>query len=198
MAKRDAFAFHPVTPDRWTDLETLFGPKGAYGGCWCMLNRIPRKTLEAQKGDGNRKAMKELVDSGQVPGILAYDKGNPVAWCSVAPRDAFPGLERSRIMKPIDDTPVWSVTCFFVRKSHRHRGLSVALLEAACAYVRAQGGHVVEGYPIEPRKPEMPDIFAWLGLAAAYRKAGFTEVLRRSETRPIMRRSLGKGSRKRG
>jgi len=156
-----------------------------------MLNRISRRELEAGKGEGNRLAMKALVEAGKVPGLLAYDDGEPVAWCSVSPREAFPGLARSRIMKPLDERPVWSITCFFIRKTHRRQGLSVALLNAVCDYVRAQGGELVEGYPVEPKQDLMPDVFAWTGLAASFRAAGFTEVLRRSETRPIMRRELG-------
>ena len=192
MAER-TLTVHPVTAERWPDLERLFGPKGAYGGCWCMLNRLSRREVEAGKGEGNRRAMKALVENGQVPGLLAYDEDEPVGWCSVAPREAFPGLARSRIMKPLDARPVWSVTCFFIRKTHRNRGLSVALLNAVCDYVRDRGGELVEGYPVEPKQARMADVFAWTGLAASFRAAGFTEVLRRSETRPIMRREVGSG-----
>ena len=190
MPKDNTLAFHPVTADRWPDLERLFGPKGACGGCWCMLNRLSRREVEAGKGEANRLAMKALVESGQVPGLLAYDGDEPVGWCSVAPRKAFPGLARSRIMKPLDERPVWSVTCFFIRKTHRNRGLSVALLNAVCDHVRDQGGDLVEGYPVEPKKDRMADVFAWMGLAETFRSAGFTEVLRRSDTRPIMRREV--------
>jgi GNAT superfamily N-acetyltransferase len=191
-AEKDApvLEFHPVTPERWGDLERLFGERGACGGCWCMYQRLKRAEFEAQKGEGNRLAMKEIVDSGVVPGILAYDAGRPVGWCSVAPREHFSTLARSRILKPVDDQPVWSIVCFFIDKEYRRRGVSLALLRAAVDYVRQSGGSIVEGYPVEPRKPRMPDPFVWTGLAGAYRKAGFVEVARRSETRPIMRLAI--------
>jgi len=131
--------------------------------------------------------MKAIVESGEVPGILAYVGGKAVAWCSVAPRENFPVLGRSRILKPIDDTPVWSIVCFFVEKSHRGCGVSVRLIRAATEYAKQQGGKVLEGYPVEPKKDRMPAVFAFTGLASAFLKAGFVECLRRSDTRPIMR-----------
>ena len=183
--------FHPLTSKRWSDLEALFGERGACGGCWCMWWRLKRSQFNKQKGQGNKKALKKIVDSREIPGILAYANGQPIAWCSVAPRETYPVLERSRILKRIDDEPVWSIVCFFVLKHFRHKGITVRLLRAAVEYVSKQGGKIVEGYPIEPKKGQMPDVFAWTGLIAAFRKAGFVEVLRRSKTRPIMRYSLG-------
>jgi len=179
--------FHPLTEDRWADLETLFGEHGAVGGCWCMWWRLKRSRYEKQKGEGNRRALHAIVVSGEVPGILAYAEGRPIGWCSVAPRERFPVLDRSRILKRIDDKPVWSIVCLFVEKQHRNEGVSVQLLRAAVDYVREQGGQVVEGYPVEPKKDRMPDLFASTGLAVAFREAGFIECVRRSETRPIMR-----------
>lgn len=179
--------FIPVTKDRWSDFETLFGERGACGGCWCMLWRLNRKEFERQKGAGNRRAMKALIQSGEIPGILALSEDKPVAWCSVALRDHFPALGRSRILKPLDELPVWSISCLFVEKQYRRKGLSSRMIKAAVDYVKKQGGAIVEAYPVEPKKDKMPDVFAWTGLASAFVKAGFEECARRSETRPIMR-----------
>jgi GNAT superfamily N-acetyltransferase len=182
----DKIAFHPLTPDRWNDFASLFGKHGACGGCWCMWWRIARSRYNEQKGEKNRRAMKAIVQAGEVPGILAYDGDEPIAWCAVAPRSSFPVIERSRILKPVDDEPVWSIPCFFVAKKYRRKGVSVKLIEAAVNFARKRGGRIIEGYPVEPLKNQ-PDAFVWTGLAAAFRKAGFREVARRSETRPIMR-----------
>ena len=179
--------FFPLTKDRWTDFEDLFGERGAVGGCWCMWWRIKRSEFEQQKGEGNRQAMKAIVESGEVPGLLAYEGDTAVAWCSVAPREQFPVLQRSRVLKRIDDTPVWSIVCFFIKKGYRNQGMSMRLLRAAMDYVREQGGQVVEGYPVEPRKDRMPTAFAYTGFASTFEKAGFVECVRRSETRPILR-----------
>jgi GNAT superfamily N-acetyltransferase len=191
-APRERFTFHPLTPDRFSDFETLFGERGACGGCWCMWWRLPRPEFRNGKGAGNRRAMKRLVDSGTSPGILAYRDGAPIGWCCVGPRDDFPPLARSRVLARVDDRPVWSVVCFFVARPWRRRGVTVRLLEAAVEHARRHGARVVEGYPIVPRKGEMPAAFAFMGLPSAFERAGFREILRRSEIRPIVRIETGR------
>jgi GNAT superfamily N-acetyltransferase len=156
-----------------------------------MWFRLTQKEFDAAKGDRNRDAMRAIVDSGGVPGILAYEGETPIGWCSVAPREEFSRLARSRIFKPVDETPVWSIVCLYVVKSHRNGGVATRLLRAAVDHVRASGGSVVEGYAVEPKKDRMPDVFAYHGPVEAFRRAGFHEVARRSETRPIMRYVLG-------
>jgi GNAT superfamily N-acetyltransferase len=130
------------------------------------------------------------VDDRTEPGILAFAGDVPVGWCAVAPREDYPGLGRSRILKAADDVPVWSVSCLFVAKEYRRRGVSVALLKAATEFVAGRGGTVVEGYPVEPKSPAMPAAFAWTGIASAFLRAGFREHRRGSETRPVMRYTL--------
>jgi GNAT superfamily N-acetyltransferase len=182
---------HPLTEIRWRDFERLFGKNGACGGCWCMLWRVPRKQFEAQKGERNRRAMRRLVASGEAPGLIGYLDGEPVGWCALAPREQYPGLARSRVLKPVDERPCWSVACLFVHRAHRHTGVSTKLLRAAVAHARARGARILEGYPIEPRRGEsLAPAFAWTGIASAFRAAGFAEVARRSATRPIMRREI--------
>jgi GNAT superfamily N-acetyltransferase len=179
--------FYPVTAKLWKDLEKLFGERGACGGCWCMWWRLSRSEFNKQKGQGNKRALKKIIDSGEIPGILAYDNSGPIGWCSVAPREKFSTLERSRILQRVDEKPVWSVVCFFIAKPFRRKGVTIALLKAAIEHAKKNGAKVVEGYPVDPKKGETPDVFANTGLASAFRQAGFVEVLRRSETRPIMR-----------
>jgi GNAT superfamily N-acetyltransferase len=152
-----------------------------------MWWRRKRSEFEKQKGAGNKRAMKAIVRKGDVPGIIAYAGKEPVGWCAVAPREHHSALERSRILKPVDDQPVWSVVCFFVEKAHRGTGVSVELLRAAVDHAKRHGARIVEGYPVEPKQDRMPDAFAWFGLASAFEQAGFEEVARRSPTRPIMR-----------
>jgi GNAT superfamily N-acetyltransferase len=199
-AKKGGFSgltFHPLTAKRWDDFVELFGPRGACGGCWCMWWRLTRSEFEKKKGAGNKRAMKRIVSGGTVPGILAYSGGKAVGWCSVAPREHFPSLERSRVLKRVDDQPVWSVVCFFMPKEHRRKGLSAELLGAAVDYASRNGAKIIEGYPKEPKEGVTPDVFAWTGFASTFEKARFVEVARRSETRPLMRYFIG-GRRDRG
>jgi GNAT superfamily N-acetyltransferase len=183
----DKLQIHPLTRDRWDDFEQLFGPRGACAGCWCMFWKLPRKEYDLGRGDRNRLAQKALVASGITPGLLAYVDKIPVGWIAVEPRSEYPGLGRSRVLALLDETPVWSVPCFFVDKKFRGTGLTVSLLKAAVEYVRLQGGGVVEGYPVEPKQEKAPPAFVYTGLVSAFLQAGFTEAGRRSETRPIMR-----------
>jgi GNAT superfamily N-acetyltransferase len=182
--------FYSVTPSRWADLERLFGSHGACGGCWCMFWRLPRKQYELHKGDRNKTALRKLVESGRRPGILAYAGREPIGWCAVAPRSEYVALERSRILQPVDDEPVWSISCLFVRKDFRRQGISSLLLQQAAALAKKQGAKIVEGYPSDPASEKSPDPFLWHGVTSAFVAAGFKEVARRSASRPIMRMVL--------
>jgi GNAT superfamily N-acetyltransferase len=152
-----------------------------------MYWRLRRSQFEQQKGAANKEAMRALIEGGEVPGLLGYLDAKAVGWIALAPRAEYVRLETSRVLKPLDDQQVWSISCLFVDKAYRKRGISVALLRAAVEYVHEQGGQTVEGYPVEPVKDEVPAAFAWTGLASAFLAAGFCETGRGSPTRPIMR-----------
>lgn len=188
----------PLTPGRWDDFVELFGARGACGGCWCMWWRRRRADFERGKGAGNRRAMRAIVARGEMPGLIAYAGGVPVAWCSVAPRESFPVLDRSRVLRRVDDLPVWSIVCFFVSRPWRRRGLAAKLIEAAIRHAARRGAGIVEAYPVDPRSGAMPDAFAWTGFASSFAAAGFVEVARRSPGRPIMRFYSGSGRRRTG
>jgi len=179
-------SFHPLTQKLWRDFELLLGEHGACGGCWCMHWKLRGKAFDENKGESNRQMQKSIVDAKEVPGLLAYSEGYPVGWVAVEPRAQYPKLAHSRILQPVDEQEVWSITCFYVEKKHRHLGLTVELLKAAVEYAAGQGARVVEGYPLEAEK-EAPPPFAFTGTASAFRHAGFVEVARRSPSRPIFR-----------
>jgi GNAT superfamily N-acetyltransferase len=187
--------FHPLTPERWEDLVDLFGPNGACAGCWCMWWRLPRSKFNEQKGNRNKSALQRLVQASTMPGILAYDRDAAVGWCAVEPRENYPALAKSRTLAPVDDHPVWAITCLFIAKNYRKQGVSVQLIKAATRYVKSQGGHIVEGYPTDS-KSKQADAWLWTGVMSAFEQAGFQEVARRSRTRPVVRKILKKVSSK--
>ncbi len=182
-----AEAIVPLTPERWGDFVALFGPRGACGGCWCMAWRLGSREFEAAKGDGNRRSMQQRVKRGPPPGLLAYHGGVPVGWVSVAPRSEFRRLEGSRVLKPLDAVPVWSVSCLYLATVARRQGLSSRLLRAAAEFAFAHGAPAVEGYPVVPKHAAMPDVFAWTGIEASFRSAGWTRAGAWSKSRPIWR-----------
>lgn len=141
-------------------------------------------------GEPNRRAFRKLVKDGPPPGLLAYEGATPVGWVAIAPRSEYRRFERSRVLQPVDDRPVWSVPCFFVARTHRGRGLTVALLRAACEWARDRGATMVEGYPVDTHGAVQPAAFVFHGLVPTFTAAWFREVLRRSDRRPIMRRAM--------
>jgi len=171
-------SFFPLNDSRWADFETLFGAHGAYGGCWCMFWRLPRKQFQqncTNCGEANRQALRALVQGGLVPGLIGYRSRHPVAWCSVAPREDFPSLERSRILKRVDDRPVWSIVCFYIAKTERKRGCMLKAIQAAVEFARQSGAKLVEAYPTLVDRHHAPgDLY--MGSLETFLKAGFTKV----------------------
>ncbi|MGH3363681.1 MAG: GNAT family N-acetyltransferase [Nocardioidaceae bacterium] len=186
------FQARPLTPETWADLEALFELRGGsiVRGCWCVYYRRSGKvSVSATAGPDNKRELCELVEGGVVPGLVGYVDGVAAGWISLGPREDYAKLQRSRIMKPVDDREVWSVVCTFVAKPYRGQGVQHRLLEAAVRYAREQGVRMLEAYPVD--KPERShDDFMFFGSRSLYERAGFTEVVRRSPTRVVMRRAL--------
>ena len=181
-----------MTNQTWPDLEELFDLPGGsiVRGCWCMYYRKAGKVAVSQAaGSSNKQQLHALVRSGVVPGLVGYADGSPVGWISLGPREDYRKLERSRVMKAVDDASVWSIVCTYVAKMHRGKGYQHKLLAGAIDYARAQGVRTLEAYPVD--KPERShDDFMFFGSRNLYERAGFREVVRRSPTRLVMRRGL--------
>jgi len=181
----------PVTPDQWNDLESLFGSRGACGGCWCMWWRLNNKQFGKLKGGGNRKALKALIDRGVQPGLIAYSGSEPIGWVAVAPRQTYERLANSKVLAPIDDVPVWSVVCFFIAKGFRRQGVSRELLAAACDFAQERGAEILEGYPIPEKEDSQPDPFIYTGMESIFEAQGFQCKVRRGKIgRGIWRKKL--------
>jgi len=180
----------PATADRWLDVEDLFGANGAYSGCWCTFYRLTGREFSAAAGARAKGMLSELVAAGPAPGLLAYVDGEVAGWCALAPREEYGRVLRSPLVKPLDpgDTGVWSITCFFVRKSHRRTGVADALLGAAVAHAAGQGARVVEGYPVEPGEDRSADLYP--GTIGMFRRVGFSELRRSTPRRVVMRRNV--------
>ncbi|HEU5318392.1 MAG TPA: GNAT family N-acetyltransferase [Chloroflexota bacterium] len=194
----------PVTRARWADLETLFGPNGACAGCWCMWWRLTAGEYTLSKGRPNRDALRGIVEASDPPGLLAYDGDTPIGWLAIAPREDYPRWTKTNAAKESDralrergiEPPrgVWAATCFYVARSARRRGVTVALLEAAVRHARRHGAKVIEGFPLVPRSGTVPAAFAWTGFLSAFAAAGFEEVGRPSAGKRVMHYYLGTSS----
>jgi len=177
---------YPLAPDRWGDFEKLFGPGGAYAGCWCMWPRLRSKDWGASRSAGRKAAMRAIVQSDEPPGLLAYMDGEPVGWVSVDRRERLDHFGCSRKLKALDrPDALWSIVCFVIDKEHRQQGLMSRLLEGALAFTRERGARVVEAYPIKP-PAELKSYQGFEGVASVFERAGFVRV-GGTEARPVMR-----------
>jgi hypothetical protein len=125
---------YPLTSERWSDLLRLFGPSGADGGCWCMYWRFTQQQYAQSNRQLNQAALHDLVEAGNIPGLLAYQADQPIGWCGLSPREQFARLRRSRHFRPIDDRPTWSIVCFFIARQHRRQHVATRLLQFAVTY----------------------------------------------------------------
>jgi GNAT superfamily N-acetyltransferase len=136
---------------------------------------------------GNKMAFKSIVVSGKVPGILTYQDELPIGWCSIAPREEFSVLDRSPTLKRIDETPVWSIVCFFVSKAYRRQGLTGILIQAAIDHARGHGAKIIEAYPLRTEITKLLPYERFMGIESTFEGAGFKVITRRSDRRPVMR-----------
>lgn len=173
----------PLTPGNFVDMETVFGEKGAARRCFCMHWRRPDGGHRDERD--NRDRFADIAAAGPPPGLLGYVDGDPRGWVQVGPRDDFPTIRRSRLLKPVDDVEPWSINCFVVRAGHRRQGIGKGLLSAAIEYARDHGAEVIEAYPVDGRRASTVDYFT--GTIGMFSEHGFVEVIRRNDTRPIVR-----------
>ena len=175
-----------LTPGLWPALEDLFGKQGAYGGCWCMYCRIG-KDYRRRPPEANKAAFRSIVRRRPSPGLLAFDGDLAVGWCQVTPRDAVPWLDRVWQLKRVDDVPVWSLSCLYIRIGYRRRGVGTALITAALKTAKRAKAPALEAYPFDA---DVSPSSSSTGYASTFTRAGFKIVARRIPARPIMRHDL--------
>ncbi|HZQ05600.1 MAG TPA: GNAT family N-acetyltransferase [Anaerolineae bacterium] len=176
-------AIHPLTPDRWDALQDLFGEQGPVSRCWCMYWRIG-SAYRKRPREKNKAALHEIVKQGPPPGLLAFDGDLAVGWCQITPRDALPWLDHTWRLARVDDMPVWSLSCFYIRKGYRKRGVTSALIAAAIDTARRAGAPALEAYPLDA---ELTPSSSDTGYLSTFLRAGFKIVARHVPSRPIVR-----------
>jgi GNAT superfamily N-acetyltransferase len=175
-----------LNADLWPALEDLFSAGGPVSRCWCMYWRIGAAYRQRSPA-ANRDAFRQVVDDGPPPGLLAFDNETAVGWCQLTPRAALPALDRQGPLQRVDDAPVWSISCFYIRKGYRRRGVTTALITAALETARQHGATAVEAYPLDAT---LSPSSTHTGYASTFARTGFTTVARHVPSRPIMRYDL--------
>lgn len=173
----------PLTPDRFADMEMVFGDRGVARRCFCMYWRRPDGGFTDDRD--NRDRFSDLASEGPPPGLIGYIESRPVGWVQVGPRSDFPTLGRSWLLKPVDDSDPWSINCFVVKVGERQQGIGRGLLAAAIEYAKSQSAEVIEAYPVDGPRGSAADFFT--GTLGMFREHGFVEVIRRNATRPVVR-----------
>lgn len=181
------YSVKPLNAATWPDLVDLFGKQGASSGCWCMYFRLPHKDFHAASPEQHRAAFEQVAQSGRPAGVLAYDGERAVGWCAVAPRADYAALALSRYHQPIDDQPVWSITCFFIRRGYRRKGVSRFLIQEAVRYAGENGASIVEAYPRMDGEQKVQEASAYTGFDSVFASLGFSVAANRSGKNPIMR-----------
>ncbi len=188
---------HPVTPDRFEDFADVINPNRRASHCWCLSHRLRAQDIARLGGSGadaREQSMRALCERDVPPGVVTYRDGVPVGWCHVGPRADIPRLVGSRLIRPVDDVPVWSIVCVVVRGGHRRQGVTGRLIEGAVAYAASRGAPAVEAYPVDP-SGRMDTTMAFVGTRAMFERAGFevigtTDAVASKLPRLVMRRTL--------
>ena len=186
------FTIQPLTPERLPALEDLFGENWPVGVSWCKSWRI-RNDYRKRPGAENKAAFCELVKNGPPPGLLAFDGDLAVGWCQLTPRADLPWLDRTWRLKRVDDVSVWSISCFYIRKGYRKKGVTSALIEAAIKTAKHAGAPALEAYPLDAK---LTPSASSTGYVSTFKRAGFKIIARHVPPRPIMRYDLKKSKNK--
>ena len=189
---------HPETPDRFEDFADVINKNRRPTHCWCLSHRIQAKEITELGGtgtDAREQAMRALCEREHPPGVVTYLGGEPVGWCNIGPRSEITRLAQSKLIRPTDDLPVWSIVCVVVRSGFRRRGVTGHLIEGAVAYAASHGAPAVEAHPVDPGTDRMDLTMAFVGTRGMFEKAGFTVVgttdaVASKLPRLIMRRDL--------
>ena len=195
MSGDEQWETHPVTASRFDDFADVINPNRRTTHCWCLSHRVNAAEIE-ELGHGSREeAMRALCRRTDPPGVVTYLDGTPVGWCSISPRSQIPRLENSKLIRPVDDVPVWSIICVVVRGGYRRRGVIAHLLEGAVEYAASKGAPAVEAHPVDPGGKRMDTTMAFVGTRSMFEKAGFkvvgsTDAVASRMPRLVMRRTL--------
>lgn len=195
MAGASEVSVVPLTPERWGDLEDLFGPQGPCYGCWCNHFRMPQRLRKPLLGEGARQLFEDRVKKGPPPGVLAYAGGKAVGWLQVGPRADIPEWNNPRrASTPLpdalaDDERNWAASCFFVRRGFRGKGVTGALIDGAIVFARESGARLIEAAAMDNQDKRSAEGL-YVGAESTLLRAGFVEVARQKPGRPLLRLML--------
>lgn len=194
----EAITVVPANEASWEDLQAVFGLRGYAAACQCQWFKCSHREWESLSREERAFRLRQQTDSGYpdsdtTTGLVAYLDEEPVGWCAVEPRSAYPRLRGMRVPwsgrdEDKDDGTVWAVTCFVTRVGYRRRGIAHALARAAVDFARERGARAIEGYAMLTNPGEE---LTWgelyVGSRSMFADAGFTQVSHPTKRRVVMR-----------
>ena len=184
---KNCLKLQPLMADNWGLFEDVMGEKGGCGGCWCMYFRMSSTEFRNGKYEGHKGRMHEIVKAGKPTGLIATLNEEAVGWIAVAPREDYRRIENSRVFRRLDDKAVWSVTCFFIKKEFRNKGLSEQMIKGLIDYAKKKKIKTLEAYPAIPYSDKVPAPFLWVGILSAFTKSGFQIIQQNGKSRAMVR-----------
>ena len=183
----EEFSIQALTMNTWPNFEELVQKhKGFWGGCWCTY--FHQKPPEYKKSPEANKGLKErLVKEGKTHAALVFHQKTCVAWCQFGSPQELPNIYHKKEVLSKMTLPDWRITCFFVDKEYRKKGLAVFALGGAVALIKEQGGGVIESYPQETGGKKVSSSFLYNGTKEIFEKVGFNYEGSKGKNHCIMR-----------
>jgi len=179
-------ATRPLDPTTWPDFAALVERhNGVWGGCWCMA--FHEEGANTGGADAHRAAKQARVREGRAHAALVYADGLCVGWCQFGPTAELPRIKHGKAYAAgLEALPDWRITCLFVDKAHRKRGVASAALGGALAEIERLGGGVVESYPEDTAGRSVSSSFLHNGNVAMFEAAGFARQRRIGKDRWVV------------
>jgi GNAT superfamily N-acetyltransferase len=186
-----AARFHSkeLSSDTWQDFARLFEKHGGvWGGCWCMFHHTTQG-WSRRSARQNREEKELLVRSGKSHGVLVFDEDEqPFGWSQFGLREELPRVERKRGYKDAGEDSLWRVTCFFIDKEHRKKGVAREALRAALEVMEREGAKTVEAYPPAMTREGYSSSFLWAGTKHLLSQFGFKQTRKLGKTLVMSKR----------
>jgi GNAT superfamily N-acetyltransferase len=191
------FTTRELSRDTLRDFEALAAKQGS---CWCMHYQRPKPVTRRSATDTyraiNRRDKARLVREDRSHAILVYEGWTPVGWCQYGPREELPRIDAGRgyrkVGPPAGDAKLWRITCFFVDRAYRGKGVATFALKAALESIRRQGGGIVEAFPVVSKKMAAVPEWRWFGTPSMFQKVGFRIVAPLGTSGVLMRKTIAR------
>jgi len=183
-------SIRPLSVETWKDFEQLAQKhNGVWGGCWCTAFH-PRSPEQRQSSEATKAYKERLVREDRAHAALVYDGDVCVAWCQFGPPQELPNIYHRKEVESKMTMPDWRITCIFVDRDHRKKGLSFAALNGALELIKDLGGGIVESYPQDTQGKKTSNSFLYNSTRQIFERAGFSYEGKKGKNHCIMRKTI--------